>query len=136
MTTGGNGLVAVDGEGISVLGTLFRNYKVPVSLTNCRSCRIEPDVSNYAEVAANGLYLKDLQRSSVKPVVRGTRGRPGFGTGIMLDGGSNNEIDPTMVDPGCFTVPGPGRKVLYRGEDARSSGAFRAAGNVLIGVTG
>jgi hypothetical protein len=136
MTTGGNGLVAVDGEGISVIGTLLRNYKVPVSLTNCRSCRIEPDVFNYAEVAANGLYLKDLQRSSVKPVVRGTRGRPGFGTGIMLDGGANNEIDPTMVDPDSFTTPGPERKVLFRGEDARSSEAFRATGNVLIGVTG
>jgi hypothetical protein len=136
LSGGGTGLVATDGEGISILGTLFRNYKTPISMTNCRSCRIEPDVFNYATVAANGLYLKDLQRSSVKPIVRAAPGRPGFVTGIQLDGGANNAIDPTMVDPQSFTSPTPEQKVRYRGEDARTSAAFRGAGNVLQGVVG
>lgn len=134
--SGGTGLVAVDAEGISLIGTLIRNYKAPVSLTNCRSCRIEPDVFNYATVAANGLYMKNLQRSSVKPIVRGARGKPGFVTGIMLEGGNNNAVDPTMVDPDSFTTPTAERKVRYGGEDARGSAAFREAGNVLQGVVG
>ena len=136
LSGGGTGIVAIDAEGISVIGTHLRNYKTPVSLTNCRSCRIEPDIHNYAAVAANAIYLKDLRRSSVKPVVRGTPGRPGFVTGIMLEGGAHNAIDPTMIDSDSFTTPTAERKVRYGGEDARSSAAFRAEGNVLQGVTG
>lgn len=132
----GTGLVAMDGEGISLIGTLFRNYKTPISMTNCRGCRLEPDVYNYAAVAGNALYLKDVQRSSIRPVVRGASGKPGFVTGILLDGGANNAVDPTMVDPASFTTPAADHKVRYRGEDARSSAAFKAAGNVLVGVTG
>lgn len=136
ISNGGTGLVAADGEGISVIGTLFRNYKTPISLTNCRSCRLEPDIYNYAAVAANALFLKDLQRSSVKPTVRGAAGNPGFVVGILLDGGTNNAIDPTMVDPASFTTPTAENKVRYRSGDARSSADFKAAGNVLMGVTG
>lgn len=136
LSGGGKGLIAADGVGISVLGTLFRNYGTPISLSNCGSCRIEPDIYNYDAVATNALYLKDLRRSSIKPIVRGAAGRPGFAVGIQLDGGENNAIDPTMVDPDAFTAPAAERKVRYGGEDARRSEAFRAAGNVLIGVTG
>lgn len=134
LSGGGRGLVASDGEGIAVIGTLFRDYAVPISLTDCRLCRIEPDVLNYSSPAAHAIYAKNLSRSAVKPIVRGQPGAPGFGDGVFLDGGDHNSIDPTMVDFSVFTLPAAGSKVRYAGRDARGDEAFKAAGNVLVGV--
>lgn len=136
LSSGGKGLIASDATGISIIGTLIRNYQVPVSLTNCKSCRIEADLFNYSTVAAQAVYLKDVRRSSIRPIVRGLAGRAGFVTGIAIEGGSANSIDPTMVDPDCFTQPGPTMKVRFNGRDARESAEFRQTGNVLQGVTG
>lgn len=136
LSSGGRGLIAADAEGISVIGTLIRNYQTPVSLTNCKSCRIEADFFNYSAVAAQAVYLKDVRRSSIRPTVRGGADRPGFVTGIALEGGGANAIDPTMVDPECFTRPDAAMKVRFNGRDARESAEFRQAGNVLQGVTG
>lgn len=136
LSGGGRGLVATDAVGITFIGTLMRNYGTPVSLTNCRTCRIEPDLNNYAITAARGIYLKDARRCSVKPIMRGAAGRPGFASGVWLDGGEGNAIDPTMIDYDVFSDPSPARKVLYNGRDARSDAEFRAAGNVLVGATG
>ena len=136
ISEGGTGLLATEGQGISVIGTLFRNYKTPLSLTNCRSCRLEPDVYNHTVTASNALYLNNLQRSSVKPIVRGVPEKPGFVTGIMLEGGTNNSIDPTMVDYDCFATAAAEWKVRFGSEDARESTEFRSSGNVLQGVPG
>ncbi len=134
ISEGGVGLVATDGEGISIIGTLFRNYRTPLNLTNCRACRIEPDIYNHTTVADAALRLKDIRRSSVKPIVRAPTGVVGFLTGIDLAGGEANSIDPTMVDFNAFADPTAARKVVYNRRDARSDSAFHAAGNVLVGV--
>lgn len=132
---GGNaGLVATDGIGITVQGTMFRNYGAPISLTNCRNCRIEPDLNNISVMAPNGVYAKGLRRSSIKPIIRSGSGAPGFANGIFLEGGDHNAIDPTMVDYEAFSNPSPARKVIYSGRDARGDAAFKEAGNVLLGV--
>lgn len=135
LSEGGRGLIASDAEGVSVIGTLLRNYALPISLTNCRSCRIEPDVLNYLVHAAHAVHARNLQRSTVRPVVRGQGGSPGFSDGIFLEGGNHNSIDPTMVDFGYFTNRTAAFKVRYDGRDARGDKAFAAAGNVLVGVT-
>jgi hypothetical protein len=136
LSSGGRGLVATDAVGINLIGTLMRNYGAPVVMKNCRTCRIEPDLNNYQVTAANGIYLEDVRRSSIKPIIRGGSGAPGFANGVFLDRGQGNAIDATMIDHEVLSAPGAAHAIVYQGRDARADPAFRAAGHVITGATG
>lgn len=123
-------------RGVRVQGLKIQQAVRPVVVAEADGCQLEPQISNYAKTAPGpAIECRALSLSSIRPTIIGFV-QPAFNAGVSLDKTSKHvEVNGSAIDPACL-AGGVAAKVRYSGEDARGSGAFTAARNVLSGVTG
>lgn len=130
----------VQTRGVKVQGTKIHQAVKPVVTEGSSGLFLEPQIRNVGKASPHfAISCTGLSRSIVRPIIIGAVS-PSFKGGISLDPSSNySQIDGSAIDQGCFPVVDAAYKIWYDGGDARSGatgGAFTAAGNVLVGVTG
>jgi len=132
--TVGTGFNITNTSNVSIRGTYLRDYSSPVVLNGAITGIIEPRIFNSRQDSATAIVATACHRMSYRPQIDGADNVFAYGIS-MVDTSYCNGVDGSSINPGCFNVVDAARKVIYGGGDARSSSAFSATANVLIGAT-